>query len=52
MICSKNPEQVMKEIESVDLVKDSSKGPPAYYLGNDYTRRIRREGGALGARHI
>ena len=38
MICSKNPERVMKEIESVYLVKDSSKGPPSYYLGNDYKK--------------
>ena len=28
----------MKEIESVYLVKDSSKGPPSYYLGNDYKK--------------
>eukprot|EP00957_Ditylum_brightwellii_P121016 9229095-Ditylum_brightwellii.AAC.2 len=32
MICSKEPDKVMKEIESVYLVKDSSKGPPDYYL--------------------
>jgi len=38
LICSKNPERVMKEIESVYLVKDSSKGPPSYYLGNDYKK--------------
>ena len=38
MIVSKNPDRVMKEIESVYLVKDSSKGPPDYYLGNDYKR--------------
>eukprot|EP00957_Ditylum_brightwellii_P089659 6828073-Ditylum_brightwellii.AAC.1 len=28
----------MKEIKSVHLVKDSSKGPLDYYLGNDYKR--------------
>lgn len=28
----------MKEIESVYTVKDSSKGPPSYYLGNDYKK--------------
>ena len=38
MICSKDPEQVMKQIESTYLVKDSSKGAPSYYLGNDYKR--------------
>ena len=38
MICSKDPEAVMKEIESVYLVKESSKGAPSYYLGNDYKR--------------
>lgn len=38
MILSKDPEYVMKQIESVYLVKDSSKGPPDYYLGNDYKR--------------
>ena len=38
MICSKHPEAVMKEIESVYLVKESSKGAPNYYLGNDYKR--------------
>ena len=38
LICSKDPERVMKEIESKYLVKDSSKGPPSYYLGNDYKK--------------
>ena len=38
MIVSKNPDAVMKEIESVYLVKDDSKGPPDYYLGNDYKK--------------
>ena len=38
MICSKKPELVMKEIESVYLVKDSSQGAPSYYLGNDYKK--------------
>ena len=28
----------MKEIESIYVVKDSSKGPPSYYLGNDYKK--------------
>ena len=28
----------MKEIETVFKVKDDSKGPPDYYLGNDYKR--------------
>ena len=36
MIASKKPEIAMEEIQSVHLVKDSSKGPPDYYLGNDY----------------
>ena len=36
MIVSRTPEEVMKQIESVYEVKDSSKGPPEYYLGNDY----------------
>ena len=36
MIASKKPEIAMEEIQSVYLVKDSSKGPPDYYLGNDY----------------
>eukprot|EP00957_Ditylum_brightwellii_P078616 5976852-Ditylum_brightwellii.AAC.2 len=38
MICSKEPDKVVKEIESVYLVKDSSKGQPDYYLGNDYKK--------------
>lgn len=38
MIVSRNPDKVMKEIESVYLVKEDSKGPPDYYLGNDYKR--------------
>ena len=38
MICSKEPERIMEEIESVYMVKDSSKGPPSYYLGNDYKK--------------
>ena len=38
MIVSKNPEKIMKEIEKVFKVKDDSKGPPDYYLGNDYKR--------------
>ena len=38
MICSKKPEQVMKQIESIYLVKESSKGLPGYYLGNDYKK--------------
>ena len=36
MICSRNPQRVMDEICSVYLVKDSSKRPPSYCLGNDY----------------
>ena len=32
MIVSKNPQAVMSEIESMFGVKDSSKGPPDYYL--------------------
>ena len=36
MIASRKPETAMEEIQSVYLVKDSSKGPPEYYLGNDY----------------
>ena len=31
----------MDEIYSVYLVKDSSKGPPSYYLGNDYEKEKR-----------
>ena len=38
LICSKDPERVMKEIESKYLVKDSSKGPLSYYLGKDYKK--------------
>ena len=38
MICSRNPEKIMEEIELVYLVKDSTKGPPNYYLGNDYKK--------------
>ena len=38
LICSKNPDRIMKEIESVYVVKESSKGPPSYYLGNDYKK--------------
>ena len=38
MIVSKNPQAVMDEITSVFGVKESSKGPPDYYLGNDYKR--------------
>ncbi len=38
MIVSKHPDKVMDEIENVYFVKDSSKGPPDYYLGNDYKR--------------
>lgn len=38
LIRSKNPEQVMKETESVYLVKHSSKGPPSYYVENDYKK--------------
>ena len=38
MICSKNPERIMEDICSVYKVKESSKGEPSYYLGNDYKR--------------
>ena len=38
MIVSKNPQAVMSEIESMFGVKDPSKGPPDYYLGNDFKR--------------
>ena len=38
MICAKNAQQVMDEISSVYLVKETSKGPPDYYLGNDYKK--------------
>ena len=38
MICSKNAQRVMDEICTVYLVKDKSKGPPSYYLGNDYKK--------------
>ena len=36
MIVSKNAGKVTEEIESVYSVKESSKGSPEYYLGNDY----------------
>lgn len=52
MICSKNPERVMKEICSVDQVKESSKGEPSYYLGNDYKKRIVKIGGILVVKTI
>ena len=38
IIVYKKLEWVMEEIKSVYGVKDSSKGPPEYYLGNDYKR--------------
>ena len=38
MIVSKTPKKVMSEIETIFGVKDSSKGPPDYYLGNDYKK--------------
>jgi hypothetical protein len=38
MIVLKNLDAVTKEIGPVYLVKDDSKGPPDYYLGNDYKR--------------
>ena len=38
MIYSNKPEKVMKQIASVYKVKDSSKGPPSYYLGNNYEK--------------
>ena len=40
MIVSKNPDKIMKEIETLFKVKEDSKGPPDYYLGNDYKRNI------------
>ena len=36
MITSHDPETIMLQIESIYLVKDSSKGEPDYYLGRDY----------------
>ena len=38
MICSKNPDSVMKKIKSIYLVKHSSKEEPSYYLSNDYKK--------------
>ena len=38
MIASKDPGKIMEEIETVFKVKDNSKGPPNYYLGNGYKR--------------
>ena len=38
MICAKDSDKIMDEICSVYQVKDTSKGPPSYYLGNDYKR--------------
>eukprot|EP00957_Ditylum_brightwellii_P057785 4381902-Ditylum_brightwellii.AAC.1 len=38
LICSKEPNMIMKEIESIYLVKDSFKGPQNYYLSNDYKK--------------
>ena len=37
-ICSKKPDRIMKEVDSVYLVKDSSNGEPSYYIGNDYKK--------------
>jgi hypothetical protein len=49
MIVSKNPEKVMNEIETVYSVKDSSKGPPDYYLGNDY-KKDKRDRWCIGCK--
>ena len=38
MIFLNNADLVMKEIESVYLVKDLSKAEPYYYLENDYKK--------------
>ena len=38
MITSHTPEKIMEQLESVYKVKESSKGPPTYYLGHDYKR--------------
>ena len=38
MIVSKKTKNVMSEIETIFGVKESSKGPPDYYLGNDYKK--------------
>jgi Reverse transcriptase (RNA-dependent DNA polymerase). len=51
VIVLKNPDAVIKQIESVYLVKDDSKGPPDYFLGNDY-KGIIKECGALDVRNI
>ena len=51
MIVSKNPKKVMSEIETIFGLKDSSKGPPDYYLGNDY-KKDKKVDGALDARNI
>ena len=38
MITSHSPEKIMAQLESVYKIKDSSKGPPTYYLGHDYKK--------------
>ena len=38
MIVARRPQRIMESIESVYLVKGSSKGPPEYYLGNDFKK--------------
>ena len=38
IICLRDAKKVVDEICSVYQVKDSPKGPPSYYLGNDYKR--------------
>jgi hypothetical protein len=36
MICSKDPKNIMDQLEKIYIVK--SIGPPDYYLGNDYKK--------------
>jgi hypothetical protein len=38
LITSPSPEKIMEQIESIYKVKESSKGPPDYYLGHDYKK--------------
>jgi hypothetical protein len=37
-IASKDPTEIMKQIQDIYLVKPDSIGPPDYYLGNDYKK--------------
>ena len=41
MISLKEPHKIMKEVESIYLVEEKSKGLPSYYPGNDYKKDSR-----------